>query len=186
MMTIIDVRLDNLRGNVPYGTEKLTGTPKMSFSEMPSQPRMSSKKFIGATAFKKLKGFANAHSRPYLNKHMDMIWFDLKFKDFHSPLLRNIAKKLLAMLPNNLKLKRVFRIFRLPHEVVSILSYAVSMVVKSFHFMSPPRFFYGANARSSFDGECAGYATHSSFYFSLRNSLWRLGTRAKARGILCM
>jgi hypothetical protein len=69
--------------------------------------------------------------------------------------------------------------------MVSILSNAVSVVVKSFHFIIPPRFFFGANANSGV-GERASYATRSSTYFMSRNSLWRLGTRAKARGILCM
>jgi len=51
--------------------------------------------------------------------------------------------------------------------------------------MIPPHFFCGANAKSLVDGR-ASFAARSSSYFMLRNNLWRLGTRAKARGILCM
>ena len=185
-MAIVDVSLDYLGGNIPYRTEKLTRTPKMSFSKMLTQPRMLTKKLVGTTTFKQLKGFANAHSRPYLNKHVNMVWLNLKFVNFHVPLLSGFAKKLFAMFSNDLKFKWIFRVFRLPHKVVRVLSYTVSVVVKSFHFMFPPRFFCGANAKLCLDDECASYATHSSFYFMSRNVLRRLGTRAKARGILCM
>ena len=183
MMAIVDVRLDNLSGNIPYGSEKLSGTPKVTFSKMLTQPRMLAEKFVRAASFKQLKGFANAQIRPYLNKHVDMVRFNLKFKDFHIPLFRNFPQKLLAMSSNCLKLKRVFRVFRLPYKMVSILPNAVPVMVKSFHFMVPPRFFCGANANSRV-GERASYAARSSSYFMSRNSLWRLGTRAEARGIL--
>ena len=183
MMAIVDVGLDNFRGNVPYRTEKLARAPEVSFSKMLAQPRMLAKKFVRATAFKQLKSFANRHGGRYSYKHMYVVRFNLKFKDINIPFLRGFAQKLVAMLPNYLKLKRVFRIFGLPNKVISILSDAVPMVVKSFHFMIPPRFFYGANANSDV-GECASYATHSSSYFMFRNRLWRFGARAKARGIL--
>ena len=186
MMAVVDISLDNLRGDVPYRAEKLTGTPKMSFSKMLAQPRMLAKKFVRATAFKQLKSFTNGHSRRYSDKHVDMIRLNLKFVDFYAIIMSYFAQKLVAMVPNCLKLKWVLRIFRFPYKMVSILSNAMSMVVKSFHFMIPPRFFYGANANLDVVGECASYATHSSSYFMFRNSLWRLGTRAKARGILCM
>ena len=186
MMAVVDVGLDNIRGNVPYRTEKLARTPEVSFSKMLAQPRMLAKKFVRTAAFKQLKSFTNSHSRRYSYKHVDMIRFNLKFKDFHAFVMSYFTQKLVAMVPDYLKFKWVLRVFRFPYKMVSILSNAVSMVVKSFHFMIPPRFFYGANAKSFFDDECASYATHSSSYFMFRNSLWRLGTRAKARGILCM
>ena len=185
MMAVVDISLDNLRGDVPYRAEKLTGTPKMSFSKMLAQPRMLAKKFVRTAAFKQLKSFTNGHSRWYSDKHMDMIRLNLKFVDFYVLVMSYFTQKLVAMIPDCDKLEWVFRVFRFPYKMVGILSNAVSMVVKSFHFMIPPRFFYGANANSVVD-ECASYATHSSSYFMFRNSLWRLGTRAKARGILCM
>ena len=185
MMAVVDVGLDNLRGNVPHRAEKLARTPEVSFSKMLAQPRMLAKKFVRTTAFKQLKSFTNGHSRRYSDKHVDMIRLNLKFVDFYAIIMSYFAQKLVAMVPNCLKLKWVLRIFRFPYKMVSILSNAMSMVVKSFHFMIPPRFFYGANANLMV-GECASYATHSSSYFMFRNSLWRFGTRAKARGILCM
>ena len=183
MMAVVDVGLDNLRGNVPYRAEKLTGTPEVSLSKMLAQPRMLAKKFVRATAFKQLKSFTNGHSRRYSDKHVDMIRFNLKFVNFYVLVRSNFTQKLVAMVPDYLKFKWVLRVLRFPYKMVSILPNAVSMVVKSFHFMIPPRFFYGANANLDV-GECASYATHSSSYFMFRNSLWRFGTRAKARGIL--
>jgi len=183
MMAVVDVGLDNIRGNVPHRAKKLARTPEVSFSEMLAQPRMLAKKFVRTAAFKQLKSFTNGHSRGYSNKHVDMIGFNLKFIDFYVLIMSNFAQKLVAVVSNYLKPKWVSPIFRFPYKMVSILSNAVSMVVKSFHLMIPPRFFYGANANSDV-GECASYATHSSSYFIFRNSLWRLGTRAKARGIL--
>ena len=185
MMAIVDVRLNNFSGNIPHRSEKLSRTPKMPFSKMLAQPRMLAKKFVRTAAFKQLKSFRNAHNRSYLDKHMDMIRFNLKFINFHVPSFSNFSQKLVAMFSDCLKPKWVSRVFGLPYKMVSILSNAVSVVVKSFHFIIPPRFFFGANANSGV-GERASYATRSSTYFMSRNSLWRLGTRAKARGILCM
>ena len=185
MVAVVDVGLDNIRGNVPYRAKKLARTPEVSFSKMLAQPRMLAKKLVRTATFKQLKSFTNSHSRRYSDKHVDMIRLNLKFVDFNVLVRSNFTQKLVVMFSNDLKLKEVFRIFRFPNKMVSILSNAVPMVVKSFHFMIPPHFFYGANANSNV-GECASYATHSSSYFMLRNSLWRMGTRAKARGILCM
>ena len=163
-MAVVDVGLDNIRCNVPYRAKKL----------------------VRAAAFKQLKSFTNGHSRGYSDKHVHMIRLNLKFVDFNVFVMSYFTQKLFAMVSDCLKFKWVLRVFRFPYKMVSILSDAVPMMVKSFHFMIPPRFFYGANAKSFFDDECASYATHSSSYFMFRNSLWRLGTRAKARGILCM
>jgi len=185
MMAVVDVGLDNVRGNVSHRSEKLTRTPEVSFSKMLAQPRMLAKKFVRTTAFKQLKSFTNGHSRRYSDKHVDMIRLNLKFVDFYVFVTSNFTQKLVTMSPEHIKLEWVLRVFRFPNKMISILSNAVSMVVKSFHFMIPPRFFYGANANLMV-GECASYATHSSSYFRFRNSFWRLGTRAKARGILCM
>ncbi len=182
-MAVIDVGLDNLVSHIPYRTEKLARTPKMSFSKMLAQPRMLAKKFVRAAAFKQLKSFTNGHSRRYSDKHVDMVWFNLKFIDFHALIMSYFTQKLVAMVPNCLKLEWVLRVFRFPYKMVSILSNAVSMVVKSFHFKFLRALFCGANANSDV-GECASYAAHSSSYFMFRNSLWRLGARAKARGIL--
>ena len=185
MMAVVDISLDNLRGNVPYRAEKLARTPEVPFSKMLAQPRMLAKKFVRTAAFKQLKSFTNGHSRRYSDKHVDVIRLNLKFIDIHAIVMSYFAQKLVAMVPDCLKLEWVLRVLRFPYKMVSILSNAVSMVVKSFHFIIPPRFFYGANANLMV-GECASYATHSSSYFMFRTSLWRLGTRAKARGILCM
>ena len=185
MMAVIDISLDDIRGNVPYRAEKLAWAPEVSFTKMLAQPRMLAKKFVRAAAFKQLKSFTNGHSRRYSDKHVDMIRFNLKFVDFYVLVTSNFTQKLVAMVPDYLKLEWVLRVFRFPYKMVGILSNAVSMVVKSFHFMIPPRFFYGANANLMV-GECASYATHSSSYFMFRKRLWRSETRAKARGILCM
>ncbi len=185
MMAIVDVSLDYLRGNVPYRTKKLTRTPKMPFSKMLTQPRMLPKKFVGTTSFKQLKSLGNTHSGSYLDKQMDMVRLDLELVDFHVPLLGNFSQKLFAMLSNCLKPKWVSRVLGLPHKMVSVLTDTVPIVAKSFHFILPPRFFCGAYANLRVV-ERASYAARSSSYFTLKNSLRRLETRAKARGILCM
>lgn len=179
MDDLVKVSLDNLRINFYYRTEKLTRTPKISFSKMLIQQMMLTKKFVIATAFNQLKGFANLHSRSYLNQYVGMIRSNLKFKDFHTPSFNNFSQKLVTMVTECLKLKRVFGIFRFPYKVVSILSDAVSMAIKSSHFMVSTRFFCRVNANSKV-GECVSYATQLSSYFRFRNSLWRLGTSAKA------
>jgi len=185
MMAVVDVSLDNIRGNVPYRTEKLSRAPEVSFSKILAQPMMLAKKLVRTTAVKQLKSFTDGHSKRYSDKHVDMIRLNLKFVNFYVLVTSNFTQKLVTMFSEYTKLKWVLRVLRFPYKMVSILSNARSMVVKPFHFMIPPRFFCRANAKLMV-GECASYTTHSSSYFMFRNSLWRLGTRAKARGIFCM
>ena len=185
-MAVVDVSLDYISSDIANRTEKLSRTPKMPFTKMIAKPRKLAEKLVRTAAFKQLKSFRNAHGRGQTDKHMDMVWFNLKLMNFHIMSFSNFKEKLLAALPNCLKFKWVSGIFRLPHKVEAVLSYAVSMFVKSFHFMLSPRFFCGANADSKVV-ECASYAAHSSLFFDVRKSLWRLGYPcAKAQGILCM
>ena len=105
MMAVVDISLDNLRGNVPYRAEKLARTPEVPFSKMPAQPRMLAKKFVRTAAFKQLKSFTNGHSRWYSDKHVDMNQLNLKFIDFHAFVISNLAQKLVTMVPDRFKLE---------------------------------------------------------------------------------
>ena len=162
MMAVADVGLENVGSYVSDTAEKLSGAPEVSLTKMSAQPRMLAEKFVGAAAFEQLKGFGNAHCRGQADKDMDVISLNLKLEDFHTLGFGNLTQKLFAVLANNLKLKRVLRIFWLPHKVERILSNTMAVAVKSFHhFFVPPRVFCGAHATQASISECASCAAHS-------------------------
>ena len=142
MVAVVNVGLEDLNSNISNASEKLTRAPEMSLAKMSAQPRMLAKKFVGAATFEQLKGFGNAHRRGQADKDMDVVCFDLKLEDHHAMGSGNLAQKLLAVLANNLKLKRILRIFWLPHEVERVLSNTMAVAVKSFHHFSFLRAFF--------------------------------------------
>jgi len=83
VMAVMDVGLNYVSSYVADGAEKLSRTPKMSLSKMFTQPRMLAKEFVGTSAFKQLKCFGDAHGRGQADKHVDVVWFNLKFVNFH-------------------------------------------------------------------------------------------------------
>jgi len=162
MVAVADVGLENVGSYISDTAEKLSGAPEMSLTKMSAQPGMLAKKFVGAAAFEQLNGFGNAQYRGQANKDMDVVSLNLKLEDFHTLGFGNLTQKLFAVLANNLKLKRVLRIFWLPHEVERVLSNTMAVAVKSFHhFFVPPRVFCGAHATQASISECASCAAHS-------------------------
>lgn len=157
----------------------------MAFTKMSTQPRMLTEKLVRASAFKQLKSFGNAHCRWQVNKDMNMIRLNLKLMDFNVVVLRNLAQKLFAVVANNGKLKGVFRVFRLPYKMEAVLSDAVLMVCKAFHFSFLRAFFCGANATQ--DGYLSVPATPRTHLYSKELEKDYGGTGcpwAKAQGIL--
>lgn len=172
-MAVIDVGIDHIGCDIPNTTEEFTRTPKMAFTKMFTQPRMLAEKLVRASAFKQLKRSGNTHDWRQVNKDMDMVGLNLKLMDFNAVILRNFTQKLFTMVANNRKLKRVSGILGLPHKVKRVLTDAVVMVFKSFHFGFLRAFFYGAHATQGIEFECASYAAHSFHYKDVRNSLRR-------------
>ncbi len=164
MVAVVNVGLDNLSGYIANAAEKLSGTPKMALAKMSSKPGMLAEKLVGTTSFQKLESLGNAQKGGQADKQMDVVRFYLQLENLHAMRFGNLAQKLFAMFADNCKLKRVFGIFRLPHQVERVLADAVFVVYKSFHFLVPPRIFCEAYTICIGLGECAGSAAHSSFY----------------------
>ena len=118
----------------------------MAFTKMFAKPGMLAEKLVRASTFKQLKRLGNAHCGRQVHKDVDVVRLNLKLMDFNIFGLRNLAQKLVAMIANNGKFKWVFGIFRLPYKMESVLSDAVVMVGKAFHFSFLRAFFCGANA----------------------------------------
>jgi len=186
MMAVIDVGLNYICSDITNRAKKFSRTPKMAFTKMSTQPRMLTKKLERATTFQELESFSNTHNRRKTNKNMHMVGFDLQLENFDVVSVSNFAQKLFAMVANKCKLKGISSILRFPYKMEHILSNTMSILSKSFHFYFPPRFFLRSSRCSYEVNECASYATHSFHYHNNRSNLRRLGTRAKARGILCM
>lgn len=185
-MAVVNAGSDNFSSYIADASEEFSWAPEVSFAEVPAQPGMLAEKFKGAASFKQLKCFGHAHRRWQSNKQMNVVRLNLELVNFHVVRFRDFIKKLFAMFANNVKFKWVFRILRFPHQVIRVLSNAVSVMFKPFHFGFPPRFLWRAHATSFVDDGCASLATHPFYFSTHRKSLRRLGTRAKARGILCM
>src|SRR3990167_10184583 len=76
--------------------EKFSGTPKVSFSKVSSQPRMLLKNFISRVSFEKLKSFRNTHSSGNFNKQMDMIWLNREFINLKFMFVSNFSQNFLT------------------------------------------------------------------------------------------
>ena len=139
-------------------------------------------KFIKTLA----KKYIEASPRDPAGKvHVDMVRLDLKIMDFNVFALRNLAQKLVAMIADNWKLEGVSGILWLPHKVESVLSDAVVVVCKAFHFSFLRAFFCGANATQ--DGALSAPATPRTHLYSreLEKDYGGIGCPwAEAQGIL--
>jgi len=131
-----DVVVNSLHSCVSDATKEFSRTPEVSFSKMPSEPRMFFEKTKGCITFKQLKRFADTHCRRELNKEMDMVNSDVKFVNPAFPSISNLPDKELAIHPQSVKLERVFSIFNFPDKMESILSKAVFSGFQ-IHFSSP-------------------------------------------------
>jgi len=131
-----NVVLDSFGGCVANAPKEFSRAPEMSFSKMPSEPRMFFEKFKGTIAFKQLKSFADTHSRGHLNKQMDVINTNVEFVNLKSSSVSDLPEKKLAIHSEPVKLERVFSIFNFPHEVECVLSEAM-LPRFQIHFLSP-------------------------------------------------
>ena len=143
MLTQINPRLrrsnvvsDSFTGCIADAAKELSRTPKVSFSEIVSQPRMFSQKLKGRVTFKQLESFADTHRRRKLNKQVNMVNSDVEFVNLEPFFVSNLSQEKFNIHPNSVKLHRIFGVFAFPHKVESVLSEAV---LPSFqiHFLSP-------------------------------------------------
>ena len=131
-----NVVVNSFGSGISNTPKEFSRTPEVAMCEMSSKPRMFFKKFKGAVAFKKLKGFANTQSRGKFNKEMDMVSGNMQLIDFTFPSISNLPDKELTIHPEPIKLEGVFSIFNFPHKVEGILSKAMFSGFQ-IHFSSP-------------------------------------------------
>mgnify|MGYP001570449051 CR=1 FL=1 len=146
MLTTINPRLrrsyvvlDSFHSCVPNTSKKLSRTPEMSHSEMPSQPRMLSKKFKGSIAFKQLKGFANTHCNRHLNEEMNVVDTNMEFINFESMFLCSFSDKEFTINSDQFKLERISCILGFPDKMECILSEGM-FGTPQIHFCAPQTF----------------------------------------------
>lgn len=132
----IDVVFNSFGGCISDAAEKFSWTPKMSFSEIISQPRMLSQKFKGRISFKQLKCFAHTHCWRQLNKQVDMVNSDVKFVDFTSMFDSNFMDESFTVTSNSEKFKWIHSIFTFPDKMESILPEGMCKTLQ-IHFLSP-------------------------------------------------
>jgi len=131
-----DVVSNSFGSCVSDASEKFSGAPEVSFSEVVSQPGMLLQQTESTIPFEQLKGFADTHSYRQLNKQVDMVNSDVKFVDFTFLPVSNLSDEELTIHPNPVELHRVHSIFAFPHEVESILSKGMFGTFQ-IHFSSP-------------------------------------------------
>ena len=131
-----NVVLDSITGCISNATEEFSGTPKMSFSKVISQPRVFFEKLKSAVTFKQLESHTNTHRGRHLNKQVDVINSDVKFINLESFSISHLPQEKLTIHSKSIKLEGIFGIFNFPHEVESILSEAMFSGFQ-IHFLSP-------------------------------------------------
>ena len=132
----IDVVLNSLTGCISDAAKEFSWTPKMSFCEISSQPRMFAQKFKGRTSFKQLQRLADTHCRGQLNKQMDMVSSDMKLINFTSILSSGLADKPFAVNSDSIELEGIHGVFAFPHEVECILPEGMLETLQ-IHFFPP-------------------------------------------------
>ena len=132
----INVVSNSFTSCVPNASKEFSWAPKMSCSEMVSQPRMFLHQFESRIPFEQLQCFANTHCSWHLNKQMDMINSDVQFINSESIFESNLPDKKLAIHSDKLKFKGVSGIFRFPDKMESILSEGMFKTLQ-IHFISP-------------------------------------------------
>ncbi len=116
--------------------EESSSAPKMSSSEIISQPRMFVQKFKGSVSFKQLECFADRHCWWQINKQVDVVNSDVKFIDFASILDSNFVDKSLTINSNSKKFKWVPSILGFPDKMLGILSNGM-FKMSQIHFFAP-------------------------------------------------
>ena len=131
-----DVVSNSFGSCVSDATKEFSRTPKMSFFEIISQPRMLLQKTESAVTFEQLKGFADTHGNWHLNKQVNVVNSDVEFINLESFSVSNLPDEELTIHLNSIKLHRVHSILAFPHEVESILSKGMFSTFQ-IHFSSP-------------------------------------------------
>lgn len=121
-----DVMFNSFASCVTNTSEELSWTPEMSFSEMPSQPRMLTEEFKGRIAFEQLKCFTGAHGCWHLNEEMHMIDSNVQLVNPESMSLSSFSDKHFDVNSDPIKSHRVFGVLGLPNKVEIILPESVS------------------------------------------------------------
>ena len=128
--------LNSFSSCISNASEEFSWTPKVSFSEIISQPRMFLHQFEGRITFEQLKGFADRHCSRQFNKQMDMINSDVKLVNFTSILDCNLSDKSFTINFNPIKFKRVHGIFGFPYKMESVLPEGMFKTLQ-IHFFTP-------------------------------------------------
>jgi len=97
----------------------------MTVPKLSSEPLLSAKKFISRISLKQVKRLGNAHCGRYFHKAMDVVRHYLELVNANLVTKRCFAKKFFAIYFEPRVLENVLGVFRLPHKMVAVLSYAV-------------------------------------------------------------
>lgn len=143
MLTKISPRLrrfnivsNSFTGCIPNASEEFSWTPKMSCSEMVSQPRMFLHQFESRIPLEQLQCLADTHGGWHLNKQMDMVNSDVQLINLKSIPESSLPDKKFTIHSDNLKFKRVSGIFGFPDKMESILSETMFKTLQ-IHFFAP-------------------------------------------------
>ena len=101
--------------------KEFSWTPKMSMSEIISQPRMFLHQLEGRITFKQLQCFTDRHCWRQLNKQMDVVNSNTKLVNFTSMFQSNLSDKSFTINFKPIKLEGVHCIFRFPYKMEGIL-----------------------------------------------------------------
>ena len=182
-----NVMLNSFTSHISNRPKEFSWAPKMPFSKVPSQPRVLLKNSVSRISFEKLKCLRNAHSSRNFNKQVYVVGLDRKLINLESMFVSNFSQNFFTKHFKFNKLKGVFRIFRLPYKMESILPYCVFKFLYVHFFISCAKFKNTAHATRKCNGACSDSVVHSLYSFQnlLRNRRFGLPS-AKAQGILCM
>ena len=128
--------LNSFGSCISNASEKSSWAPKMSFSEIVSQPRMLLHQFESRIPFKQLQCFADRHCWWQLNKQMDMVHSDMKLVNFASMSDSSFIDKPFTINSNSKKFKWVPSILGFPNKMESILSKGMFKTFQ-IHFFAP-------------------------------------------------
>jgi len=131
-----NVVLNSFASCISNAPEEFSRTPKMSFSEILSQPGMLLHQTERAVSFEQLQSFADAHSRRHFNKKMHMVWSHMQLIHFKSVFNSNFSKDPFKFFGLRKDCERFLGIFRFPNKVKSILPERMLSSCK-IHFLSP-------------------------------------------------
>ena len=179
-----NVVLNSFTSNVSNTPKEFSRAPEMSFSEMPSQPRMLLENSISAYPLKQLQGFTHTHRMGNLYKQMYMVGLYIKFINLKLVLRSNFSQYLFAKDFKLFKFKRILSILAFPHKVKCILSDSMSKIADFHFFISCAKFFKNTAHTKLYSSACADSGAHFLYY--LKNLRRFSLPCAEAQGILCM